>query len=107
MLYPLAAFVDAAIWDVTVAVSVGEKRRSKFSAPVVAVEQSGIPELVDTVPPVQKMSDSGIIPVRVICWAVLAVTTPVSIALPVVSVEAYVETRTKKVQFSLAKLIVE
>ena len=80
--------VEAAICDVAVAVSVGEKSWLKLMAPVVAVEQSGMPPVVTMVAPVQKTSDSGMVPVRVICVAVLAATTPVSIALPVVLVEA-------------------
>jgi hypothetical protein len=70
-----------------------------------AVEQSGIPAVVVTVPPVQKMIDSGIVPVNTICVAVLAVTLPVSMALPVVSSEAYVEMRTKKEQLTLGQLV--
>jgi hypothetical protein len=94
--------VEAAIWDVVVAVLVGEKSWLKTIEPVVAVEQSGMPALVPTVPPVQNIKDSGICPVKVICVAVLAATTPVSIGLPVALVDAYVEIRTKNVQFGVA-----
>jgi hypothetical protein len=61
---------------------------------VVTVEQSGTPALVLTVPPVQKTKDSGMVPVKVICWEIVAATEPVSIAVPVVSVEAYEDIRT-------------
>ena len=66
MLYPEAAFVDAAICDVAVAVSTGEKSWLKLIVPAVAVEQSGIVPAKLTVAPVQKISDSGIWPVRTI-----------------------------------------
>jgi hypothetical protein len=66
MLYPESALVDAAICEVAVAVSAGENKRSKLIAPVPAVEQSGMPLVVVIVWPVQKMSDSGIIPVSTI-----------------------------------------
>jgi hypothetical protein len=100
--YPLPALVDAAICDSVVAVSVGENSWLKAIAPLVAVEQSGTPLVVVTVPPVQKTKDSGIVPVKVICWAVLAVTEPVSVAPPVTFVEAKLEILTKKVQLLLA-----
>jgi hypothetical protein len=86
--------------DVAVAVSVGENSWLKLTAPLEAVAQSGTPAVVVTVPPVQNTKDSGIVPVRVICCAVEAVTVPVSVADPVVSVEAKVDIHTKKVQLS-------
>jgi hypothetical protein len=76
--YPAAAFVDAAICDVAVAVSVGENSWLKVTAPAVAEAQ-----LTVTVAPVQKIRDSGMVPVSTIGSAVLAATLPVSIALPV------------------------
>jgi hypothetical protein len=88
ILYPDPALVEAAIWEVVMDVSVGENRRSKLMAPVVAVEQSGTLLVVLTVPPVQKTRDSGMVPVRVICCAVLAVTTPLSPTVEVASVVA-------------------
>jgi hypothetical protein len=88
MLYPLVAFVEAAICEVAVAVSDGEKSWLKLTDPLVAVAQSGTPPVVPTVPPVQKMSDSGMIPLRTMAVAVLAVTDPVSIGEPVALVEA-------------------
>jgi hypothetical protein len=100
MTYPDPAFVEAAIFDVAVAVSVGENSWLKLTAPLEAVAQSGTPAVVVTVPPVQNTSDSGIVPVRVICCAVEAVTVPVSVADPVVSVEAKVDIHTKNVQLS-------
>jgi hypothetical protein len=51
---------------------------------------------------VQNTKDSGIVPVNVICVAVLAFTVPVSVAEPVVSVEAKVDIHTKKVQLGVA-----
>ena len=77
--------VLAAICEVAVAVSVGEKSWLKLIVPEVALVQSGIPPVRPIDPPVQKMSDSGIVPVRTIGVAVLAVTVPVSTAVPVVS----------------------
>ena len=93
--------VEAAIWDVAVAVSVGENNWLKLTAPLVAVEQSGTPLTVPTVPPVQKTNDSGMVPVRSILVAVLAVTVPVSVAPVVALVEVKVVIRTKKVQLLL------
>ena len=66
----------------------------KLTAPLVAVEQSGTLEVGLIVPPLQNIRDSGIVPVRVIWVAVLAATVPVSVLEPVVSVDAYVVTRT-------------
>jgi len=77
-----------------VAVSAGENGWLKLTAPLVAVEQSGIPPVVVMAPPVQKISDSGIVPVRVICVEVLAATTPESVAPVVASVEVNVVMRT-------------
>jgi len=105
MAYPEPALVEAAICEVAVAVSEGEKSWLKLTAPLVAVEQSGTPPVVLTVPPVQKMIDSGIIPVSTIAVAVLAVTEPVSIGEPVASVEAKVEIRTKKDWFGVVGLV--
>ncbi len=89
--------VLAAIWLVVEAVSVGENSWLKLMAPEVAVEQSGTPVVRPTVAPVQKTSDSGMVPSRTICSAVEAVTVPVSMAEPVLSVELKVEIRTKNV----------
>ena len=89
----------AAIWDVAMAVSEGENNWLKLILPVPAVVQSGMPLTAVIVDPVQKMIDSGIIPLSTICVAVLAVTVPLSIGLPVVSVEANVEMRVKKLVF--------
>ena len=71
----------------------------KVTLPLVAVAQSGmlLPEIV-IVAPVQKISDSGIVPVKVIFCAVLAATTPLSVAPVVASDEVKVLMRTKKVQ---------
>jgi hypothetical protein len=80
--------VEAAICDVAVAVSLGENNWLKLTAPAVAVVQSGMPPVVLTVAPVQNINDSGIVPVRTICVAVLAVTVPVSVVPPVVFVDA-------------------
>jgi hypothetical protein len=96
MLYPVPAFVEAAIWDIATAVSVGENSWLKSTAPGVAVEQSGTPLVVVTVCPVQKMMDSGMIPVSTICVEVLAVTVPLSKGEPVAFVEAYICILTKK-----------
>jgi hypothetical protein len=96
--YPAPAFVDAAICDVDVAVSVGEKSWLNDIAPAVAVAQSGTPPLVLTVAPVQKTNDSGMVPVRTICSLTLALTVPVSMAEPVAFVAAKVEILTKNVQ---------
>jgi hypothetical protein len=75
-------------------VSVGENNWLKLIAPDVAVPQSGTLAVVLTLPPVQNTRDSGIVPVSVMGCAILAVTEPVSVALPVVSVEAYEDIRT-------------
>jgi hypothetical protein len=80
--------VEAAICEVAVAVSVGENSWLKLTIPLVAVAQSGTLEVVPTVRPVQKTSDSGMVPSSKIWVAVLAVTVPVSVAGPVVSIEA-------------------
>jgi len=66
ILYPDPAFVDAAICDVAVAVSVGEKSWLNEIAPLVAVVQSGTVEVVEMVAPVQKTSDSGMVPLIMI-----------------------------------------
>lgn len=50
----------------------------KLTAPAVAVVQSGIPSVVLTVAPVQKIRDSGIVPVRTMAVDVLTATIPVS-----------------------------
>jgi hypothetical protein len=76
--YPAPAFVEAAICDLEVAVSVGEKSWLKLIVPAVAVLQSGTPTVVEICAPVQKTSDSGIVPSRTICSAVAEVTVPVS-----------------------------
>jgi hypothetical protein len=94
MEYPLSALVEAAICEVAVAVSAGENNWLKLIAPLVAVEQSGTPLVLLIVPPVQKIKDSGMVPVSVIWVAVLAATVPLSVTPPVVSVEAYVVMRT-------------
>jgi hypothetical protein len=86
--------VEAAICDTAVAVSDGEKGWLKLIDPLVAVEQSGMLAVVLIAPPVQNINDSGIYPDKLICVAVLAATVPVSVLLPVVSVDAYVEIRT-------------
>ena len=89
------ALVEAAICEVAVAVSVGENSWLNSTAPVVAVLQSGTPPpFTAIVAPVQKMSDSGIVPVSSIARAVLAVTVPVSIGLPLeasIGTDAYEE----------------
>ena len=77
--------------------SVGENSWSKLTVPAVAVEQSGMLDVVLIVAPVQNISDSGMVPVSSICVAVLAATEPVSVAAPVESVEAWVLIRTKNV----------
>ena len=78
--------VLAAIWLVAMAVSVGLKSWLNVMSPGVAVEQSGTRlTLVNTSSPVQKTSDSGMVPVRSIGSAVLAVTVPLSIKAPLVS----------------------
>jgi hypothetical protein len=79
---------------VAVAVSDGENNWLKLTEPGVAVAQSGTPLVVSTCAPVQNIRDSGMVPVRVIWFAVLAATVPVSVEAPVVSVEAYVVMRT-------------
>ena len=85
--------------------SLGEKSWLKLMRPAVAVEQSGtLPDKL-TVSPVQKISDSGMIPVSTICVAVLAVTVPVSPAPPVVSVEANVDMRTKNASLVVVGLV--
>ena len=86
--------VDAANCELAVAVSVGEKSWLKAMAPLVAVAQSGTPPVKEMVAPVQNTSDSGIVPVRTICVAVLAATEPVSTAPPDTFVETYVDIRT-------------
>lgn len=70
--------VLAAICDVAVAVALGENSWLKLTVPVVAVVQSGIPLVVLMVAAVQKISDSGMVPLTVISRAVLAATVPVS-----------------------------
>ena len=77
----------------------------KLTVPAVAVVQSGIPAVVVMVAPVQKISDSGIVPLRTIGLAVLAVTVPRSIELPVVSVDVYVVIRTKNVWLAVVGLV--
>jgi hypothetical protein len=88
--YPVAAFVLAAICEVAVAVSVGLNNWLNEISPDVELVQ-----LMLTVAPVQKMIDSGMIPVRTICVAVLAVTTPLSTGPVEPSVPVYVVIRTK------------
>jgi hypothetical protein len=83
MAYPEPAFLQPAICDVAVAESTGEKSWLNAIVPAVVVVQFAL-----TVAPVQKIKDSGMIPVSTIGSAVLAVTVPVSIGLPVVSVLA-------------------
>ena len=95
----------AAIWEVAVAVSVGENNWLKLIEPLVAVLQSGTLDVVLTVPPVQKTRDSGMVPLRLIWVAVLAATVPVSVAPPVVSVLAKVDILTKKVQLLLCGVV--
>ncbi len=97
--------VEAAICDVAVAVSVGENSWLKLTLPLVAVAQSGTPDVVLTVPPVQKTNDSGIVPSKRIWVAVLAETVPVSVAEPVVSMDAKVATRTWKVWLVVVGLV--
>ena len=70
--------MEAAICEVAVAVSVGENNWLKLTAPAVAVVQSGIPSVVLTVAPVQKIRDSGIVPVKTMAVDVLTATIPVS-----------------------------
>jgi hypothetical protein len=106
ILYPKVAFVDAAICDVAVAVSVGEKSWLKLTVPLVAVLQSGIPAVVLTVAPVQKMSDSGIVPVRTMGLAVLAATVPLSVEPVVAVVDVKVVIRTKKAWFGVVGLVI-
>jgi hypothetical protein len=53
----------------------------KVTLPAVAVEQSGIPAVRLTDCPVQNVSDSGIVPVSTIAWAVEPATTPLSTAV--------------------------
>jgi hypothetical protein len=91
---------------VAVEVSVGEKSwLNVILLEAVALLQSGMPPVRPTVAPVQKIKDSGIVPVRTIGLAVLAVTVPVSVALPVVSVEANVDMRTKKVELAVVGFV--
>jgi len=85
--------VEAANCDVDVAEVAGENNWLKLMIPEVAEAQLGIPARVVMVPPEQKMRDSGIVPVRTIWVAVLAATTPVSIALPVALLATNVEIR--------------
>ena len=75
-------------------VDVGENRVGKVILPLVAVVQSGIPEVVVMVAPVQNMRDSGIVPVRTIGFAVLAATVPVSTGPVTPSVPVKVVMRT-------------
>ena len=78
----------------------------KATAPLVAVEQSGIPPpLTPMDVAAQNISDSGMIPVRIIGFAVLAVTVPVSTAVPVVSVLEYDDIRTKNDVLTAAGLV--
>jgi len=88
MTYPNPALVLAAIWELAIAVSVGLNSWLKLIAPDVAVPQSGTLLVVLTVPPAQKTKDSGMVPLRIICSAVLAATEPVSVVPPVVFVLA-------------------
>ena len=92
--YPDKELVEAAICDVAVAAALGEKSWLKLMAPLVAVVQSGIPAVVLIVPPVQKIKDSGMVPVSAICVAVLAATVPVSVAPVVAFVDVNVVMRT-------------
>jgi hypothetical protein len=63
MAYPDDALVEAAICEVAQAVDVVENNWLKFITPLVAVEQSGTPlPLIVIEAPVQKTSDSGIVP---------------------------------------------
>ena len=94
MLYPAEALVEAAICEMAVAVSEGENSWLKLTEPLVAVEQSGTPPVVPTVPPVQKISDSGIVPVSEIWLAVLPATVPVSVDPVVAFVDVKVVMRT-------------
>ena len=82
--------VEAAICEVVVAAALGLNNWLKLIAPLVAVVQSGIPAVVVIVPPVQKIKDSGMVPVRLICVAVLAATVPVSVGPVVALVEVKV-----------------
>jgi hypothetical protein len=104
--YPDAALVEAAIWDVAVAVSVGENNWLKVTAPEVAVEQSGIPAVVLTVAPVQKIRDSGIVPVRTIAVEVLTATEPASNAV-VQAASLYVVIRRKNVELVVLGLVTD
>jgi hypothetical protein len=79
---------------VAVAAAVGENSWLKLTEPLVAVVQSGMPEVVLIDPPEQKIKDSGIIPVNTIWVAVLAATLPVSTAPPVVLVDTKEDIRT-------------
>lgn len=92
--YPESEFVLAAICDEAVAAAVGENNWLKVIAPLVAVEQSGMPEVELIVAPVQKMRDSGIVPVRVIWFAVAAATVPVSVEPVLALVDVKVVIRT-------------
>ena len=58
--------VEAESCEVAVAVSLGENGWLQLTAPPGAVLQSGMPPVVLMVAPEQKMSDSGIVPVKVI-----------------------------------------
>jgi hypothetical protein len=93
-LYPEPAFVEAAICEVAVAVSVGENNWLKLTVPEVAVLQSGTPLVVKIWAPTQNTRDSGIIPLSTTWVAVLAATLPVSVEAPDVSIEAKVVIRT-------------
>ena len=78
----------AAIWEVAEAVAVGENNWLKVISPLVAVVQSGIPlPFTAIVAPVQKINDSGMVPVNWICVDVLAATVPLSTGEPVPSVD--------------------
>jgi len=79
IVYPEPAFVEAASCDEAVAVEAGENNWLKLMAPLDAVEQSGTPPVLVIVPPEQKISDSGIVPVRIIWVAVDAPTVPLSV----------------------------
>ena len=72
----------AAICEVAYEVEVGENSWLKLTAPGVVTEQFAV-----TVSPVQKIRDSGIVPLSSIACAVLAVTVPASTAPVVASVD--------------------
>ena len=81
MLYPDVALDAAAMTDVPVLVLDVEKVPKLTLVPATVVQSWPVIEV-----PTQKVSDSSIVPDKVMAWAVLAATVPVSVG-PVLKLE--------------------